>query len=445
MASNTKNGSSHEQQERLNDLNRKYKKLKRRYEDKPFPERNAFFYFLALGFGWASNVLSAATEAAKVYVFIIGICSSVIFGNELSVFITILVLIGIELTHRGFARSYFKAWWKNGGHTPKQNSNLAGMVIIGLFSCFLSFTGGFDFLKVALDPPQQQKVDEISLQDINKAITPLVEKAENQANEYRETRLWRGRLSNKDATEWKKLIKKKEAREDSLLAVLTRLPYLNIEAKEKALEQFEQEQAIYKMEIQNKGFGLGFITIIAILTMYLCIWFEEKYLKKTEEYLELELNSVNISPNFTSSPTLSPSQNLENDLKDKIFHLENQINILRRKPVLVDIDDFKPDIPEIETEKSLLDVATHCNEEKEDIDDLYTILHYRFTDGKPVRLTQDRVNWYVKHYKSQLDKATELKEIDSIENFKNKLDYWQNKQKELEQKLRQVEKIDAEK
>ena len=443
MANNFQNQNIHEKREKQNDLLRQYEKLKRRYADRPFPERNNFFYYLALIAGWASNVLSAVTESAKVYVFAIGICGSIFFGKELSVLVTIIALIGIELTHRGFARTYFKAWWKYGGHISKQNSNLIGMISLGLFSCFLSFTGGFDFLRVALNPPEKQEIKEISLGEVNKTIAPLVSEAEQQAEEYRQTRLWKGRLSSVDATEWKKLLKKKEAREDSLLAALIRLPYLNMEAKEKAQAQFQEEQNLYELQIQNKGFGLGFVTITAILVMYLCIWFEEKYLRKTQEYLELELQLTNTMSSNPPSPTLLPI-NSEQDLISKIDKLEKQLDDLQtistsenghlpenftRNPI-----GFKSNM-ESTPKKPLQHVATLSQERKDRLSDMFTILHYKFTDGKPVRLTQDRVDWYVGHYENQLDKAQKAGEKESIENFQKKLIYWKDKQQELYHKL----------
>lgn len=67
--------------------------------------------------------------------------------------------------------------------------------------------------------------------------------------------------------------------------------------------------------------------------------------------------------------------------------------------------------------------------------DYFTILHHRFSDGKPVRYGRDRVDWYVKHYEEKLAEARQAEISDAVENFQSKLAYWQSRQRELYAKL----------
>lgn len=68
-------------------------------------------------------------------------------------------------------------------------------------------------------------------------------------------------------------------------------------------------------------------------------------------------------------------------------------------------------------------------------DDFFTILHHRFSDGKPVRYGSDRVDWYVKHYEQKLSEAKQEGQNAAIENFQAKLAYWHSRQRELYAKL----------
>jgi hypothetical protein len=68
-------------------------------------------------------------------------------------------------------------------------------------------------------------------------------------------------------------------------------------------------------------------------------------------------------------------------------------------------------------------------------EDFFTILHHRFSDGKPVRYGSDRVDWYVKHYELKLAEAKQEAQSAAIDNFQAKLAYWQSRQRELYAKL----------
>ena len=84
----------HKKKEKHQDEASEYRRLKNRYESKPFYERNfALFRFATAVGSWASNAVSGITESAKIFAFMVGIIGSLAFGNVLAFIITLLPLL----------------------------------------------------------------------------------------------------------------------------------------------------------------------------------------------------------------------------------------------------------------------------------------------------------------------------------------------------------------
>ena len=281
-----KNVDVHKKKEKHLDEANEYRRLKSRYESKPFHERNyALFRFASVG-SWASNVVSGITESAKVFAFVVSIIGSLAFGNALAFVITVLAIIGIELIHRFIARSYFKEYIVNNGHQREQNGNLAGMIICLLISAGLSVAGQFDVLRMVMNPPQIAEVQELDVASLNQVLSPIVKDAKQRTENYYKRRNYKGRLAQEDKFKYREFESHAKAMEDSLVNAVLKVPQLNAKAKKEARKQYLADKQLYEAEVQTKGLGLIFITIPSILLMYLCLWFEEKYLKRKKDYLE---------------------------------------------------------------------------------------------------------------------------------------------------------------
>ena len=196
----------HKKKEKHHDEIGEYMRLKDRYKSKPYHERNFILFKFATVGSWLSNGISGITESAKIFVFTFGIVGSLIVGNLLAFILTVLLIIGIELIHRFIARSYFKEYVLNNGHTRGQNGNLFGMVICLLLSAGLSIAGQFDVLRILINPPSIAQVEEVSITSVKDAVTPIVADAKSRVNNYYKRRNYKGRLASDDKFKYLSLI-----------------------------------------------------------------------------------------------------------------------------------------------------------------------------------------------------------------------------------------------
>ena len=210
---------------------------------------------------------------------------------------------------------------------------------------------------------------------------------------------------------------------------------------------------MYEEEVQTKGMGLIFLTIPAILLMYLCLWFEEKYLMKKKDYLE-EIYGAAIEDTYYAPIAVAQApvatgidiQQLAQQLtlllqqpsEQNGKHLENGIAPMgaatdsSTKEVPISLPNIFP-----EAQQQAKELLQYVAVRKDKFpDDKYTILHFSFRDGKMKRYTRDRIDWFVKHYEEKVAIAEEEEVDKEVEvNRKSKLLYWMERQKELYQKL----------
>lgn len=443
----------HKKKEKHHDEIGEYLRLQDRYKSKPYHERNFILFKFATVGSWLSNGISGITESAKIFAFTFGVVGSLVVGSLVAFMLTVLVIIGIELIHRFIARSYFKEYVINNGHTRAQNGNLFGMVICLLVSAGLSIAGQFDVLRILINPPNIAQVEEVSIQTVQEAVAPIVSDAKSRVNNYYKRRNYKGRLASEDKHKYRQYEDHAKAMEDSLMSIILQIPTMNAKAKEEAREQYLADKALYQEEIKTKGLGLVFVTIPAILLMYLCLWFEEKYLKRKMDYLgEVYAAATKIS---IQNPIAIPHRSGASDLELKrlgqsiTLLLQQQQHLVNRKlsngheenGVAIDTNGKGNDFsfgnlfPEAQGKaKELLQyVATQKGNFPED---KFTILHFSFKNGQSKRYTRDRVDWFVKHYQEQVAIAEEEDFSEDVEiNRKSKLLYWLERQKELHQKL----------
>lgn len=448
---------------------RDHRRLRNRYTEKPYHERNILFYWFAVILGWGSNLVSAITESAKVYAFLFGIIGQLVYGKEISLVCMVVGIVGIELSNRAFGRAYFKAYAIHGGHTKHQNRNLTGMVLCSLFSCFLSISGQFDALRIITNPPTKQDPVQLNVEDVVTAISPIVGNANQRATDYYEQRKWAGRISSKDAVKYKEYLDHAKSIEDSLVGAILSLPQRNIQAQQLSQQQYEGDLVAYETEIQQKGVGLLFVTIPALLFLYVSLWYEETYIKKKDDYL-VDLYGA-IATGTTSIPSTPQSIPTGWDISTLLQHnpalitqLLQQITGANRREAVPtqrgeegthpaeDASEVRASVTgETELASYTAPIGFHTQQEKEAHlllqkmvykaqqhpelypYDKFTILHFSFKNGQPRRLTKDRIDWYVKDYGLRLQKLQKNPHATpkQLQNCEVKNAYWKLRQQEL--------------
>ena len=442
----------HKKKEKHHDQFSEYLRLKDRYQSKPYHERNLILFKFASVGSWFSNLVSGITESAKIFVFVFGIVGSLAFGNLFAFVLTLGFIVFVELVHRYIARSYFKEYILNNGHTRGQNGNLFGMILCLVISAGLSIAGQFDVLRILMNPPQVAQVEEVNVKAIQTAVTPILTDAKNRVNNYYKRRNYKGRLASEDKHKYRQYEDHAQAMEDSIMSIIKQIPSINTKAKQEAREQYIADKALYQQEIQTKGIGLVFITIPAILMMYLCLYFEEKYFKRKMDYLE------GLYAAATDVEIHKPAAMLHGNpaIDVRLQQLAQDLNVLLQQDQHISntslsqginthgiatdsngMNNFLFGSKFPKAQQKAKELLQYVAIQKANFpDDKYTILHFSFKNGQSKRYTRDRVDWFVKHYQEQVDiAAAEDVSEDVAINRQSKLLYWLERQKELHQKL----------
>jgi len=310
--------SEYKQREKLTKEKKDYLRLKAKKEDRPYHERNYGLYIILIVVGILANVVSGATESSKIFSFCFSFMEQFWFANTGAWIITIIFVIILEYLHRILAKGYFKNFVENNGHIGEMTGRMLATLLLGVFLTVLSFNGGFDLIRLTKSKPQKETPQQIEINDVVGVMEDLVYEAEQEADEYKNTRQWKGRLSTKDASEWKRLKEKKEQREDKLVDALIAVPSTNLQLQERADSLYTQNIFQYEEEVSSRGYGLGFVTIVAILILYGCLYFEERYEDEKADYLEQKFGA-------TLTQKASPTLPVPNLVEDKLIRMEDLI------------------------------------------------------------------------------------------------------------------------
>ena len=187
----------------------------------------------------------------------------------------------------------------------------------------------------------------------------------------------------------------------------------------------------------------------AILLMYLCLWFEEKYLKKKKDYLEEIYGTATEESYYHPIAIAQPPTATRVDVQQLAQHLSLLLQQPQQPhlatatqggaatdsstpPINLSVTDLFPEAQQ-QAKELLQYVATRKHQFPED---KHTILHFSFKNGEPKRYTRDRIDWFGKHYEEKVAIAEEeeVSEETAI-NRKSKLLYWLERQRELYDKL----------
>jgi len=218
----------------------------------------------------------------------------------------------------------------------------------------------------------------------------------------------------------------------------------------------------YAAEVQLTAWTLVWINIIMELLFEACIAYIWYYYYRS--YVERRTTAgitaaTDPQPAPSPAPT-SPALQPNTDTAAVLQQINAQLALLQQMQTSVhrsgaaEADHSAPPLanefnrtviggfmPPVDDNNPLQRVATGSNAtsrhsgSKTTYEDFFTILHHRFSDGKPVRYGSDRVDWYVKHYEQKLAEAKQEAQTAAIENFQAKLAYWQSRQRELYAKL----------
>lgn len=443
--------SAHKEQEKMTSEQRAYHRLKQRKTDKPYYQRYYAIYILVLIIGWTANLLSAVTESSKIYTFYYDFLSSTGFANIATWILVVASVILVEIFHRLIASSYFKDLVENDIHTRDMTPKLIAMLAIALFSTSLSFSGGFDLVKLVKQSPPLLVANTTSTNELQAVYAPIIEDVKSDIQDFRKTREWKGRLSDDSAKKWEAM---KENKQDIQLEQATALKNLAVTnqyemIRTDSLNQQREEQ--HQAHVNERGYGLGFLSIAAMLVLYFCLWYDEEYQERKAIYLEKIYGKMNHSLSSTPYSLPETSLNESEDIdsfqqhpplpNDSTPYLNGEKNGLsvstNTKPI-----GFFTEAQKLEMVSSQSINQKSSGQAWTDVDrpiltkgsDRYTVEH-RYTKGgkeQIVHYTLRMVNSRIGQYEREIEDAIrrELSK-DILRNRKTWLIYWKGKKQEL--------------
>jgi len=284
--------SKERENDKLTAEQRAYNRIARKKSDKPYYKRYYTLYLMAIIFGWVANIISGITESSKIFSFFYGFLSPIQNGETFSWGAVIVSVILLELLHRLLSTSYFKDYVENDGHTEDMTWKAVAMLVVASFLTVLSFTGGFDLVRLTKEKPQEEIAEKIEVLDVEQAYSGLLSDLSSDISEYKSTRQWKGRLSDKSAGKWEEMKEKKQSIQAEMAGTLSNIPLANLEIQARTDSINYAKQLRYEREINDRGYGLGFLTIFAVLLLYGCNWYEQEYIERKASYLEKKFGKI---------------------------------------------------------------------------------------------------------------------------------------------------------
>lgn len=457
--------SPYKEQEKLTHEQRAYNRLKQRKQDKPYYQRYYAIYILVIIIGWSANILSGVTESSKLYAFYYEFFRSFSFAEPVTWFTVILSVVLLELLHRLIASSYFKDLVENDIHTQAMTPKLVAMLSLAVISIALSFSGSFDLVRLTKQAPTPLIADKISVSELSAAYQPLVNDLKTDIAEYRSTREWRGRLSDDSATKWENMKANKQDLQQQQAEALKNLSATNLQLEIRTDSLNQQRKQQHENQMQEKGYGLGFLSIAAIFVLYACLWYDEEYQERKALYLEQKFGAMNAPESNhdakapiearTASEGINQPPPYPTDPKPSLNGKKN--GVMNHHHSTPNPIGFFTDLQRQEMEytptfngKEPVQACTglyrdNSVENKTDLittqkvmDDSYTVEHQYQKGGRThtVRYNLLMINSRIGQYEREVSQAKVQKmETTILQNRQNWLEYWQGKRAELLQKM----------
>lgn len=407
------------------------KQLAEKYQVKPFEIR------------WKPAQIFAKIGSFLAHCIVILASSTFVFSYFISLFaklpyplpyifaiaICVIVLFGIEWFKRSNSHELFKAFFQFGMKT-EQGLRVLVMVVLMFISALFCYFGGFDFIELVSTPPNYQAPQQKDLKEIKSDYKGLVEKAEREAESYRQSKLYKGKLADEHAQVYKKLLDSKNALQSKMLSQIDKAQLDNEKIAQEALKSFEMEKQLYTAKLENRGKGLAHVSILFDVLLFLFIWFLEFYDWQTViQYAKSENNLK--EPQEKQASTLSEQTAITESAAPNEQNLPPENH---RKP----IGFFTPQ-PQEQQQINLWQQPVTQATTTVIYDDKYTIEH----KGKRYNLA--RINNFINEYQNRIEETEKkIKQVErgkshtnkvklesTLNNRKGSLTYWLSRKNEL--------------
>lgn len=420
------------------------KRLAEKYQVKPFEVRwKPAQIFARIGSFVAHGIVILASSTF-VFTYFNSLFSKLPypFSMVLALAICSVILFGIEWFKRSNSHELFKAFFQFGMQT-EQGLRVFVMVVLMFMSALFCYFGGFDFVELVSTPPTYQTPQQKDIATIRNDYKGLINKAEQEAERYRTSKLYKGKLADEHAIVYKKLLDAKNALQGKMLAQIEKDEADNQNANKTALKAFEDEKQAFQNKTTNRGRGLAHVSIVFDVLLFLFVWFLEFYdwktviqyagvpTTKTQEPTDKTQGTTTLSNATNHTPT--------NDEKSTIQATTNE-----RLP----IGFYTPQQRENHKKNLWQQQLTHTTTTIKVYDDRYTIEH----NGK--RYNMARLNNFINEYQNRIGESKKkIKQVNlgksqsdkqrlekTLQKREETLNYWLSRRNELLEKINNKDK-----
>ena len=405
------------------------RRLSDKYTPKPYEERRRGLYIFAWVASFFCNLVAIVTGSTFIFAYALGLVAKLPEPMVWAGLMAGVILVGIEALKQllvpDLFQDCFQFGWKS-GYFLRVGAIAA---LIGVSTAF-NYFGGFDLVGATTTPPQYQEPGLKSSDQVRREYQGKVDQAGKEAEQYRQSKAWHGKLNDDDATAYRGLLADKKKLENQMLAKLDSVEAYNDRATAGAKAEHKKAVEVHENKTSVKGRGLAVFSVVCeILFLFFC-WYRERYEYKTAtQYATLDDDDLegDDTEHKKSQPTTPPqlNSNATNGIKNKVERLPIGFYTQTQRQEQMNATSGT------QTQEGELIVFTRSYTNTKYLD-TFTIEH----NGKRYKLAD--VERFIRTYQERVKQSEQAGHKDKMETRRERLEYWKSKRAELLEKIERV-------
>jgi hypothetical protein len=407
------------------------RRLARKFTPKPYEQKRNGLYIVSWVGSFFCNLVAVITGSTFVFAYALGLLSKLPEPMLWAVLLAGIILVGMEALKQLLVPDLFQDWFQYGWKHSYFLQVVGIVILIGTSTSF-NYFGGFDFAGAVSTPPVMEQPELKNADAVRREYQPKVDQVSKEAEQYRQNKLWNGKLSDASASAYRKLLDDKNSLEKQMLAKIDSVEAYNDRASAAAKTKHEEVLKVHEEKTQVKGRGLAMFSVVCEFLFLAFCWYRERYEYKTAiQYAgfgdEEEDTDPGIQSQIGNGSTPLPHQqhNNSNGVKGEAT---------QRRPIGFHSHRQQESNPTgTQTQDGELIVLTKTYKNTEYLD-TFTIEH----KGKRYRLAD--VDRFCRTYRDRLKQAERSGNTNTAQSRRTQLEYWEGRRKELLAKIEEAGK-----
>ena len=403
------------------------RRLARKYTPKPYEQKRRGLYVFAWVGSFFCNLVAIITGSTFVFAYVLGLLSKLSEPMLWAAVLAGIILVGIEALKQLLVPDLFQDWFQYGWRAGYILQLVGIVALIGTSTAF-NYYGGFDLVGAVSTPPSLEEPRLKNADEVRQEYQPKIEQAGQEAERYRKSKTWNGKLSDQSGKTYEKLLEHKRTLENQLLTKLDQVEVYNDQARGTAKAEFEKNLKAHEVKTTLKGRGLAVFSVICEFLFVVLCWYRERYEYKTAtQYAgfgdEDEEETQTQIKNGTPLPYGQHSNGKANGTMGQV---------VQRRPIgfYTDKERLKQEEAAQQPQGDLI-VLTKSYKNTEYLD-TFTIEH----KGKRYRLAD--VDRFCRTYRDRLKQSEKQGDTNTARNRLARLQYWEGRRLELVAKIEEA-------